>query len=333
MVLNTDTVIVGAVPAMCMLLMTIIGLKIKVSDNISGALQHFAAGLLLSAVGSELLPTLLNATGFQENLYATIGFFAGMGVLIVLGSLLPEAHSHGGGGDDHDDDHDDHGHENHVHGGQRRSSSGSLRALVPLKRKSERAKSLRQSAKAINAEYCDNCETIKEAGHSHGGGEVQPLIVSSSSSSKQKEAAAIVEKALPMSFLAAIIVDACMDGFLIGIAGAAGPSATIIMAGSLSVEMSFVGLTLATACHGMPYSKSIPAALAGPLFLIMGSLLGDVLANQVADDPSMLAAIMGFGTSALLFMVAEELLLEAHEDGEHTWWVDVQLYTGKLRKN
>ncbi|OEU12896.1 hypothetical protein FRACYDRAFT_244169 [Fragilariopsis cylindrus CCMP1102] len=275
MVLNTDTVIVGAVPAMCMLLMTIIGLKIKVSDNISGALQHFAAGLLLSAVGSELLPTLLNATGFQENLYATIGFFAGMGVLI-----------------------------------------------------SERAKSLRQSAKAINAEYCDNCETIKEAGHSHGGGEVQPLIVSSSSSSKQKEAAAIVEKALPMSFLAAIIVDACMDGFLIGIAGAAGPSATIIMAGSLSVEMSFVGLTLATACHGMPYSKSIPAALAGPLFLIMGSLLGDVLANQVADDPSMLAAIMGFGTSALLFMVAEELLLEAHEDGEHTWWVDVQLYTG-----
>ena len=54
-----------------------------------------------------------------------------------------------------------------------------------------------------------------------------------------------------------------MDGVLIGITGAAGPGATIIMAGSLCVKMSFVGLTLDTACHGMPYGKAIPAALAG----------------------------------------------------------------------
>ena len=160
MVLNTNTFIVGSVPAICMLLFTIIGLKIKVSDNISGALQHFAAGLLLSAVGSELLPTLLNANGIKENLYATIGFFAGMGVLIILGSLLPEAHSHGSGSDN-DNDHDDHEHEDHDHehgGGHIRSSSSvSLRALVPLKL--ERALSLRQTAKAINDEYCNNCET------------------------------------------------------------------------------------------------------------------------------------------------------------------------------
>jgi len=45
-------------------------------------------------------------------------------------------------------------------------------------------------------------------------------------------------------------------------------------------------------------------------------------------DLIMFADIKGFGTSALLFMVAEELLLEAPEDGEHIWWVNVQLYTG-----
>ena len=27
-------------------------------------------------------------------------------------------------------------------------------------------------------------------------------------------------------------------------------------------------------------------------------------------------------------MVAEELLLEAHEQGDHVWWVDLQLYIG-----
>mmetsp|Transcript_11450 Transcript_11450/g.11165 ORF Transcript_11450/g.11165 Transcript_11450/m.11165 type:complete len:191 (-) Transcript_11450:308-880(-) len=81
-------------------------------------------------------------------------------------------------------------------------------------------------------------------------------------------------------------------------------------------------------CHGMPYAKAIPAALAGPITLVIGSILGGLLTTQIAGDPAMLAGIMGFGTSALLFMVAEEILLEAHEDGEHVWWVDVQLYTG-----
>jgi len=41
------------------------------------------------------------------------------------------------------------------------------------------------------------------------------------------------------------------------ITGAAGPGATIMMAGSLSVKMSFVGLALATACHGMSYTNAI----------------------------------------------------------------------------
>jgi len=335
MVLDTSTIIVGSIPAVCMLLFTIVGLKIKVPDALAGALQHFAAGLLLSAVGSELLPTLLNATGVEENVYATIGFFLGMGVLIVLGALLPEAHSHGGDDDDDDDDHDDghgHGHGHEDIGAQKRrasTASTSLRGMMALDSIQEgtKALSLRQAAKAINEQYCTSCEKIEEVGHNHEG---KALLASARSGDATglSEHVAVVEKALPMSFLAAIVVDSFMDGFLIGITGAAGPGATIIMAGSLSVEMSFVGLTLATACHGMPYSKAIPAALAGPITLVIGAMLGGLLTTQIAGDPAMLAGIMGFGTSALLFMVAEELLLEAHEDGEHVWWVDVQLYTG-----
>lgn len=334
MVLTVETMIVGSVPAICMLAFTILGLGIKVPDNIAGALQHFAAGLLLSAIGTELLPILLDAEGFDENLYATIGFFAGMATLIVLGILLPEAHSH-----DDDDDHDDD--DSNIR--QHSSVNRSLRSLQVMaapggsERAMTKSMSLRQTAKKINDDYNTSCDTCTTAGvdvnhvHKAGAGEARPLL-SERGGTESKDvvkAMEVVEKALPMSFLAAIVVDSFMDGFLIGITGAAGPGTVIIMAGSLSVEMGFVGLTLATACHGMPYSKAIPAALAGPITLVLGALVGGLVTTQIEGNPAMLAGIMGFGTSALLFMVAEELLLEAHEDGDdHVWWVDMQLYTG-----
>jgi zinc transporter ZupT len=63
--------------------------------------------------------------------------------------------------------------------------------------------------------------------------------------------------------------------------------------------------------------------------LMAGAVLGGLLSGVLQHEPAVSAGLMGFGTSALLFMVAEELLLEAHEEGgDHIWWVDLQLYTG-----
>lgn len=56
--------------------------------------------------------------------------------------------------------------------------------------------------------------------------------------------------------------------------------------------------------------------------------LGGALAKTLSHSPVAMVGMLSFGSSALLFMVAEELLLDAHEDGEHVWWVDLQLYTG-----
>jgi hypothetical protein len=52
------------------------------------------------------------------------------------------------------------------------------------------------------------------------------------------------------------------------------------------------------------------------------------VADALSHNSVLLIGLMSFGTSALLFMVAEELLLEAHEEGDHVWWVDLQLYVG-----
>jgi hypothetical protein len=52
------------------------------------------------------------------------------------------------------------------------------------------------------------------------------------------------------------------------------------------------------------------------------------VADALSHDPVSLIGLMSFGTSALLFMVAEELMLEAHKEGDHVWWVDPQLHVG-----
>ena len=55
-----------------------------------------------------------------------------------------------------------------------------------------------------------------------------------------------------------------------------------------------------------------------------------MVASALSHHHALFIGLMSFGASALLYMVAEELLLEAHEDNatDHVWWVDLQLYVG-----
>lgn len=65
------------------------------------------------------------------------------------------------------------------------------------------------------------------------------------------------------------------------------------------------------------------------LTVVLAAALGGTMAATLSHSPVLFVGMLSFGTSALLFMVAEELLLEAHEaGGTHVWWVDLQLYTG-----
>ena len=57
---------------------------------------------------------------------------------------------------------------------------------------------------------------------------------------------------------------------------------------------------------------------------------------SMARAPAMHVALISFGIAALLFLVTEELLLEAHEAQEHSaheehiWWVDMFFFLGFL---
>jgi len=82
----------------------------------------------------------------------------------------------------------------------------------------------------------------------------------------------------PSVFAMAVYIDSFLDGLLIGLTLITGKSAGMYMAVALTVEMGFLGLTFAAACAGQPRIKAVAAVVAGPVFLVLGSGIGGLVA-------------------------------------------------------
>ncbi len=123
-----------------------------------------------------------------------------------------------------------------------------------------------------------------------------------------------------LALLAAVGADLLLDGLLVGIAFAAGATTGMLLALALAFELLSLGLALAVTLGDAGASRArrivVPTALAA-VTLLGGSVLGlGVLAHA---PEALMAGVLAFGSAALLFLVTEELLVEAHEVGESTW--------------
>lgn len=314
----------GGVPAVGMAATTLVGLKLRTPPSVVGALQHFSAGILLTTVAKELLPEMVQAEGLTENLASGLGFFGGVALLIGLGQIL----EHGGG--ESSSSEEETPQDTEYVAKQTQSPTYRLRNR-PLSRQKE---AFFLEGGGIEATPAGISNFLQEETTTE---DTTPFIPEREDQHKEKlsyntksEDTRSFAQLLPTAFLIAIAVDAALDGLLIGISTATGdPSTGNILSASLLVESSFIGITIATALRGskVPQVVRAVAALVGPIGTITGSVLGGILAPSLS--PAGLACLLGFGTSTILFMVAEELLLGAHEEGEeHIWWVDFQLYTG-----
>lgn len=348
----------GMVPSLFMLISTYIGLGREVQEDISGALQHFAAGVLLCTVCTELVPEIVNAEGLAENTAAFVGFFGGVAVLIILGMFAPEEFDDS----ERNNQPDKNGGDGHANGGSIRDENifpglngsasptpGQRQQMREMRfviagRKFRQRPTLRSKAGRLVVKRSMSLSSLPMVT------ENQPLLPPSKNSNRSSNNAYTEENAeeskpdnnildlpqshdieakqFPLAFVLAVAIDSSLDGLLIGIASAAGPSAGPMMSASLSVEMGFLGLTLATTLYGQPLHKAASAALVGPACLVFAAGVGGIMADTLSHSPTAFIGMLSFGSSALLFMVAEELLLDAHESGEHVWWVDLQLYTG-----
>ncbi len=107
-------------------------------------------------------------------------------------------------------------------------------------------------------------------------------------------------------------VDLFVDGLLIAVGFAAGVMGGTVLLIGLTLETLSLGLSTAPALvkRGMTRSRAVVMLVAISLAILVGAAAGHLIAGM---SGAFLAGILGFGVAALLYLVTEELLSEAHE--------------------
>lgn len=127
---------------------------------------------------------------------------------------------------------------------------------------------------------------------------------------------AVAKGRLPTSLLWALGLDIALDGILIGIGVATGEKQGMLLTIALTLEVLFLGVSGASALSGAGVSrvKTVLVTMGLGGLLLAGAGAGAVLLNGISG--AALDAVLSFGMAALLYLVTEELLVEAHEAPE-----------------
>ena len=136
-----------------------------------------------------------------------------------------------------------------------------------------------------------------------------------------------------MGLLLPVIVDSIVDGFLIGLSVALSPKAGYILSGANCLEMSFLGMALTVRvmkCTGSSELVRNLSIVAPPFIMLLASTLGALVGMIVLDHHVFFVIFVSFGVVALLFLVCNELLIEAKsiQGDEEIWWITCMIFVG-----
>lgn len=122
----------------------------------------------------------------------------------------------------------------------------------------------------------------------------------------------------PWSLIATVGVDVFIDGLLIGIGFSANAQTGLLLTIALGMEVLFLGLSTAAEMTQASWSRgTLTATISGLALLLPGG--GTLGASLLGDLPGPgLEVALSFGAAALLYLVTEELLVEAHDVPETT---------------
>ncbi len=117
----------------------------------------------------------------------------------------------------------------------------------------------------------------------------------------------------PWSLLGATAVDVVIDGFLLGVGFATGQRQGFLLTLALAAEFLSVGLAIFVSLSWSRMRRILTVVfVASPILL--GALGGDLLLRNLPRSAT--ESVLSFGIAALLYLVTEELLVEAHEAPE-----------------
>lgn len=132
----------------------------------------------------------------------------------------------------------------------------------------------------------------------------------------------------PAGLITMIGIDVLVDGLVLGIAFVAGAQAGLLLTVALTLEVVFLGLALVTELTDANWGRFRIVAVTGALMLLLP--VGAVLATPIATMPDVIVTgFLAFGLIALLYLVIEELLVEAHETPDRPW-VTAMFFAGFL---
>lgn len=114
-----------------------------------------------------------------------------------------------------------------------------------------------------------------------------------------------------LGLIAAAGVDIAVDGLVIGLGFATGAKQGLLITVALTLELLFLGVGVASSMAGVARGHIIGTMVALAAALTVGAAAGALLGGRISGGP--LEALLAFGSAALLFLVTEELLVEAHE--------------------
>lgn len=121
---------------------------------------------------------------------------------------------------------------------------------------------------------------------------------------------------LPIGMLAAILIDLLLDGVLVGLGVRLGAAQGIILTIALTLEILFLALSVSAELteRGMSHRRAALTCTGLGLTTAVGAIAGSALLGGVPT--TVMSAVLAFGAAALLYLVVEELLVEAHEEKE-----------------
>jgi len=138
---------------------------------------------------------------------------------------------------------------------------------------------------------------------------------------------------LPVNLILPVTIDCFVDGFLIGLSVAISPKAGFILAVANCFEMSFLGMAYASRlvkCTGTTLLRRNIALYGPPFVMFFAAGVGAAMASAVSHIPLLFIAFVAFGVVALLFLVCNELLIEAKnaQGEEEKWWISICIFLG-----
>lgn len=114
----------------------------------------------------------------------------------------------------------------------------------------------------------------------------------------------------------ALSTDTFIDGMLLGVAFASGAERGVVLALALALEAVFLNMSATSAAEasGAGNRRITAIALGLAVLLALSAAAGVVVFSRLPSGP--FHALVAFGVAALLYSVVEELVVEAHEEGE-----------------